>query len=342
MVGASHGLARNKSTSYFGMMTTHPTSLFAIPLHQDDNILYMTNLLRQPAAPTVNAVAQQDITFSSSATLNAQFWIEQFPWRPTSAWAAIAALLLLDFGWQSVVVEWRTIVLVLVLVDPLWGSLWRLAAGRGELLPLQTRVAPHPVWLPYMKENSPAARLFDWNYVRAVPLLFWVGLPSLLLALLVAAVVNPIALWMTGGVFFASVLAWIVRRALQGSASLLHSLVTVTLPALLIITLFQPPDSAFQGQTHWLLIAFWTIHNWGEGRNLRSIADPWGLLLLGVAEMGMISMMIFNQAPLWLAFLVLLWLPTWLAIYQGQRLRRLNFIWLIAMLLSAWAMGQSS
>lgn len=302
----------------------------------------MTKLLRHPVAPAVNAVNQQDITFSSSATLNAQFWIEQFPWRPTSAWAAIAALLMLDFGWQSLLVEWRTIVLVLVLVDPLWGSIWRLAAGREELLPLQTRVTPHQVWLPYMKANSPAARLFDWNYVRAVPLLFWVGLPSLLLALLVAAVVNPVALWMTGGVFLVSVVAWIVRRTLQGSASLLHSLVTVTLPAFLILTLFQPPEVPFNGQIQSLLITFWTIHNWGEGRNLRSIADPWGLLLLGVAEMGIISVLLFIQAPLWLAFLILLWLPTWLSIYQGQNLRRLNFIWLAAMLLSAWAIGQSS
>lgn len=82
------------------------------------------------------------------------------------------------FNWQSLWGEWRTILLVLVLVDPLWGSIWRLAAGREELLPLQTKVTPHLVWLPYLKPGSPAARLFDWNYVRAVPLLFRVGLPE--------------------------------------------------------------------------------------------------------------------------------------------------------------------
>lgn len=301
----------------------------------------MTKLLHQPIAPTVNAVNQQDITFSSSATLNAQFWIEQFPWRPTAAWAAIAVLLMIDFGWQSLLAEWRTILLLLVLVDPLWGSIWRLAAGRDELLPLQTRVAPRQVWLPYMKPDSPAARLFDWNYVRAVPLLFRVGMPTLLLALVVAVIIDSTALWMTGAVFLASVLAWIVRRTMHSSASLLHSLVTIMLPALLTLTLFQPLATEFNGKLQVLLIAFWTIHNWGEGRNLRSIADPWGLLLLGVAEMGIISLLLFIQAPLWLAFLVLLWLPTWLAIYQGQNLRRLNFVWLAAMLLSAWAVGQS-
>lgn len=253
----------------------------------------------------------------------------------------MAALLMIGFGRQALIDEWRTIILLLILVDPLWGSIWRLAAGRDELLPLQSRVAQRHVWLPYLKPGSPAARLFDWNYVRAVPLLFRVGLPSLCLALVVAAVIDPIAIWLTCVVFLSSVLAWIVRRTLASSANFLHSLVTVALPALLALSVFQP----VAGETPWtvrlLLLAFWTIHNWGEGRNLRSIADPWGLLLLGIGEMGMISVLLFRQAPLWLAFLILLWLPTWLAIYQGQNLRRLNFIWLAAMLISAWAIGQS-
>jgi len=301
----------------------------------------MTKVLRDRMAPAVQAVSHQEMTFSSSATLNAQFWIEQFPWRPTAAWAALAALLLVGFSWQSLWGEWRTILLLLLLVDPLWGSIWRLAAGREELLPLQSKVAPHLVWLPYLKPGSPAARLFDWNYVRAVPLLFRVGLPSLCLATVVAAVIDPIAIWLTGAVFLASVLAWIVRRTLNSSANFLHSLVTIALPALLALIHFQPAGLPSLRPIHVLLITFWSIHNWGEGRNLRSIADGWGLLLLGIAEMGMLSLLLFSQAPLWLAFLILLWLPTWLAIYQGQNLRRLNFIWLAAMLLSAWAVGQS-
>lgn len=300
----------------------------------------MTKVLPEPLAPVVSTTSQQDITFSSSATLNAQFWIEQFPWRPTAAWAALATLVSLGLSWHAFLAEWRTIILLLVLVDPLWGSIWRLAAGRKELLPLHTKVAPHTVWLPYLKPHSPAARLFDWNYVWAVPLLFRVGLPSLVLALVVAAVLDPVAIWLTGAVFLASVLAWIVRRTLNSSANFLHSLVTVALPAVLVLTHFQPAELPTPWTSHLLLITFWTLHNWGEGRNLRSIADGWGLLLLGVAEMGMISLLLFIQAPLWLAFLILLWLPTWLAIYQGQNLRRLHFIWLAVMLLSAGAVGQ--
>ena len=295
-----------------------------------------------PVLPTPKTADRQEITFSSSATLNAQFWLEQFPWRPTAAWAAITTLVATGLEWQLLWNEWRTIILLLLLVDPLWGSIWRLAAGRDELLPLQTRVAPRPVWLPYLKPHSPAARLFDWNYVRAVPLLFRVGLPSLALALVVAAVLAPMAIWLTGLVFLASVVAWIVRRAFHSSANFLHSLVTVALPAALVFNIFPLSPGTVAWPLYLLLLAFWTLHNWGEGRNLRSSADGWGLLLLGIAEMGMVSVLLFIQAPLWLAFLILLWLPTWLAIYQGQTLHRLNFIWLAALLLSAWAIGQSS
>ncbi len=307
----------------------------------NDCLISMTKQMREPSAPAMNVVRQPAITFSSSATFNAQFWLEQFPWRPTAAWAVLAALLAIGFDWPLLRWQWRTIILLLVLADPLWGSIWRLAAGRDELLPLQTTVAPNPIWLPYLKAGSPAARLFDWNYVRAVPLLFRVGLPSLLLGLVVAAAIDWAAVWMTGAVFLASILAWVVRRTFQGSAHLLHSLVTITLPALLVLAVFPSPDEQAQSTVPLLLIGFWTLHNWGEGRNLRSSADPWGLLLLGAAEIGMLSVLLFLQLPVWLAFLVLLWLPTWLAIYQDHSLRRYPFIWLVTLLLSAWAVGQS-
>lgn len=301
----------------------------------------MTKELQEPNATPLHALRQPAVTFRSSATLNAQFWIEQFPWRPTAAWAVLATLLLIGFDWPWARGEWRMIILLVVLVDPLWGSIWRLAAGRDELLPLQPKAMQTKVWLPYIKPGSPAARLFDWDYVRAVPLLFRVGLPSLLLALVLAVAINWTAVWMTVVVFLASGIAWVIRRTFQSSAHLLHSLVTIALPAWLTLTVFAPPEEGVQWTVPALMIGLWSLHNWGEGRNLRSSMDLWGLLLLGAAEVGMISVLLFRQAPLWLAFLVLLWLPTWLAIYQGQRLRRFTFIWLLTLLISAWAIGQS-
>ncbi len=279
-------------------------------------------------------------TFSSSATINAQFWLEQLPWRPTAAWTVFAALLAMGTS-RLTVLDWRTAVLVLLLADPLWGSIWRLAAGREETLPLQQGTRAHRIWLPYLLPGSPAARLFDANYARALPLLFRVGFPSLLLASAVALALTPIALWMTVAVFLITVLGWITRRALQSSTTFLHSVVTVSLPWLLVLTLFGTEISQHQWTIHLLLILLWTLHNWGEGRNLRIAGDAMGLLLLATAEIGMVSLLIFLRAPFWLALLILLWLPTWLAIYYRRPVQHLHFLWLLAMLLSAWALGQN-
>jgi hypothetical protein len=278
-------------------------------------------------------------TFSSSATLNAQFWLEQFPWRPTAAWAVVAAIIAM--GLSPFTLDWRMVVLVLLLADPLWGSIWRLAAGRTELLPLQSKGTPGSVWLPYLMPESPAARLLDWNQARALPLLFRVGLPSLLLSSAIALILTPMAFWMTASVFLISVLGWITRRSLQSSTTFLHSVVTITLPWLLTLSIFGTEISDVDWTIHLALVSLGTLHNWGEGRNLRSSADPLGLLLLAVAEVGMISLLIFLRTPFWLALLIVLWLPTWLAIYYRRPIQHLNFIWLLAMLLSAWALGQN-
>lgn len=286
-----------------------------------------------------STVATAPPSFSSSATLNAQFWLEQFPWRPTAAWAVLAAVIAI--GTSPFALEWRTVVLVLLLADPLWGSIWRLAAGRDELLPLQTKVAQRTIWLPYLVDESPAARLLDWNQARALPLLFRVGLPSLLLAVGVAVVLSPVAVWMTGGVFLVSILGWITRRSLRSSTTLLHSMVTITLPWLLALNIFGSELSDVEWTIHVVVVALWTIHNWGEGRSLRSGADPLGLLLLAVAEVGMVSLLIFVRAPFWLALLIVLWLPTWLSVYYRRPIQHLNFVWLLALLLSAWAIGHS-
>lgn len=303
--------------------------------------LYATQPMARKAnrqLPLADDSAIDRQTFSSSATLNAQFWLEQFPWRPTAAWAVAAALL--ATGSSLLTLDWRTVVLVILLADPLWGSIWRLAAGRAEVLPLHNKVAPRAVWLPYLLPESPAAQLLDWHQLRALPLLFRVGLPSLLLATGVAAALTSTALWMTLCVLAVSIIGWITRRALKSSTTLLHSLVTVTLPWLLGLTLFGEQISDADWPIHLLLIIFWSLHNWGEGRNLRSSADGLGLLLLAVAEVGIISLLIFVRAPFGVALLIVLWLPTWLAIYYRRPLQRLDFVWLLAMLLSAWALGQ--
>ncbi len=125
-----------------------------------------------------NPVVQGDLTLSSSATINAQFWFSQFPLRPTAAWAAVAALLAAGSATLGLSLGWRELALLLLLVDPLWGAIWRLAAGRLELLPLRERDRTGVVWLPYLKADSPAARLLGWDDNGVLHLIMRVALPE--------------------------------------------------------------------------------------------------------------------------------------------------------------------
>jgi hypothetical protein len=89
------------------------------------------------------------------------------------------------------------------------------------------------------------------------------------------------------------------------------------------------------------LVGLWFIHNWGEGRLLRSHSDLLGICLLAMSDLGLALILVIAQAPLWLALMSVLWLPTWVLIYQRRPLQRLNFWWLLGMLISGLALGQS-
>ena len=68
--------------------------------------------------------------------------------------------------------------------------------------------------------------------------------------------------------------------------------------------------------------------------------DLFGIGLLAVADVGLGILLVVAKAPLWLALLSLLWLPTWLCIYRGYPLRSVTLWWLLSMLVSAAAVGQ--
>jgi hypothetical protein len=287
---------------------------------------------------------------SASATLNAQFWFERFPWRPTAAWSAIAGLLALGYGasladvWGSI--DWRTLALVLLLADPLWGSIWRLASGRDELLPLRRQVMAQQFWLPYLTADSPAAHVMGRSGASAstvFPLVFRVALPTVLLACAVALVLGLSALWMTGAVVLCGVLGWMNRRLWRRQTHLLHAAVTVALPwGLALSQLGAVPRSVEVAWAwQWALLGLWTVHNWGEGRCLRASTDRWGWGLMAAAEIGIILLLVLARAPVLLAILVILGIPTWLSIYYGRPLQRVTFWWLISMLISALAVGQT-
>ena len=89
-----------------------------------------------------------------------------------------------------------------------------------------------------------------------------------------------------------------------------------------------------------MLVFLWFLHNWGEMRVLRGAPDVVGIALLAAADLGVALLLITARQPIWLAVLVVLWLPTWLAVYRRQPMTRLNFWWLAALLVSAAAVGQ--
>jgi hypothetical protein len=306
-------------------------------LPQQSRLSKLTTLAKSLAAPA----APVDIHLSSSATINAQFWLNQFPWRPTAGWAVVSALLSSGLFARPLFLDWREIALLLLLVDPLWGSVWRLAAGRSELLPLRRRDVTRQVWLPYLQAGSPAARLLGWDGTGVLPLVFRVVFPTILLAFAIAFVLGGTAVWMTVVVVLASVLGWIGRHTIQNPPAILHSLVTIALPwGLALSKLGLTPEAEFW-RNYVALAVLWFMHNWGEGRSLRHTGDWPGIVLLAVADLALAVLLIVSRAPLWLALMSILWLPTWFFVYQRRPMQRLNFWWLMTMLLSGVALGQS-
>ena len=279
--------------------------------------------------------AQTDVAYSSTASLNAQFWLGHFPWRPTAAWAVLAALLAGGALSHVEALNWQTLALLVLLVDPLWGSIWRLAAGRRELLPLDAQIRAYRFWLPYVQPESPAQKLLGWDSANVLPLLFRVALPSLALAIAVALVLGPVALALTALVALISPLGWTMRRSLGVQPILLQSIVTVALPWLLTLRLTSTHLSEQWLTPVTVLAALATFHHWGEVRLLRNHHDWFGATILGVAEISIVGLLVWMRAPFWLGLLVILWLPAWLVLYQRQPFQRVSFWWLAALLVSA-------
>lgn|GEM_PF-559828 len=310
----------------------------------------------------------------SSSLFDAQIWMSRAPWQSAAGWSVLAALLtqvpLTEWFGVGSIVDWRLIALVLLLVDPLWGSIWRFSAGRSTVLPLQPHILRRRFWLPYMSADSPAARLMGSDdgvlHERAqdvYPVLLRVALPSVLLALAVAAVLGLPAVWMTCVVVLLSIIGWTgysnarnrqlnhqdqtypnSAHSPHGAYSpwrgshLLQASVTVALPWALALLLMNGAGAV---RFSWVLLVLWTIHGWGEGRCLQSITDQFGMALLAVSNLGMALLLILLGVPIGLGILTIIWFATWLSIFNGSSLRRVQGWWLLAMLISAASVGLS-
>ena len=193
-----------------------------------DGIMWLGRLRRQVVT---GHVALTDLM--ASGLINAQIWMERAPWRPAALWAGVAGSMAAGLPFAEV--NWQTLALALLLADSLWGSVWRLAAGRDALLPLAPRVLRQPLWLPYLEPSSPAARLFSEDHTGVWPLAFRRGVPAFLLAFVVAAVLGLGALLLTLIAVLITVLAWMMRHTRFGIPVVLFSLMAIGLPWLLVL-----------------------------------------------------------------------------------------------------------
>lgn len=274
-----------------------------------------------------------------SGTLAAQVWMNAAPWRVAAGWAALAGLLASGLLWEWQAASLQRLVLLWLLVDPLWGALWRLAGGRNYVLALPTGAAK-TLRLPYLQPGSPAAQLLALDESNALPHLFRIGAPTLVLACVVALALGNAALLFTLAAALTAALGWAWRRTWQRPPLLLQAIVTVGLPWLLAMTEANRIVANGNGTPAFLLGLLWMIHHWGELRGLCLEDDRVTWIALGVADMGIVALLIVVQAPFWLPILAVLILPTWLALLRRQPLDGCNIWWLAALFVSALAVGQ--
>ena len=294
------------------------------------------------AAETESAPLIVPVT-SSSALLDARFWLELSPWRISAAWSLAAAALVAGIGELFRSVSPQLIVLLFLLVDPLWGNIWGGLAASEALPRIRQTVLRRRPWMPYLELGSPAGRLFGQEGAGVHSILGRAWLPGVAVAFVVALAIGVPAVWMTLAVFAVSVASWIQRHVPMFPTSVLHSLVVVAGPWILGLMIFGlDPWSGY----NWAMVLLWTVHAWGGNRCLEKREARGGLWsgywAMGLAQFGVALLLIAGQVPLPLTALGVLWLATWLTVYRGRPLVSIQFSWTASMLISAAAMAQTT
>ncbi len=297
--------------------------------------------LRELFQKVVSPDHAEGADLSSSATVNSQFWLSRFPLRPTAGWVVVAALITVGVFQQPSSIDWKALILLWLLVDPLWGAIWRFAGGSEQVLPLRSVDTTGVLWLPYVQPGSPARMLLGDESQGALSTVIRIALPTTALAFSLAFVLGSAAVWWTVTLIAVTLIAWIVRYTFDTTPALLQSLVTIVMPWMLVLALLGVTNTHDGWRILALLSGLWFVHNWGEGRVLRLGSDSLGIVLLAIAEVGISILLVATREPIWLAVLVLLWLPAWFALFRHRSMRGLNFWWLLALLVSAAAVGQS-
>ncbi|MCL4831536.1 MAG: hypothetical protein KJZ86_03815 [Caldilineaceae bacterium] len=273
---------------------------------------------------------------AGSSIVDLRMWFDESPWRIAAGWSALAALLATGVAPAGLGRQVQTLLLLFVLVDPLWGSIWGLMSAPETLPSLQRSMQRSRIWLPYLRSGSPAARLFGMDGPSILALIYRVALPAIALAVAISLILHPAALWLTTAVIVISTAGWLHQQVESIPVRLLYGLVSVFLPWMLVI-LVLGAEANLTAQL--LLAALWTCHLWAAYLLQTEDTKHLGLALLAASQIGIGVLLIGLRLPLWLVFVVLFFLPTWLAVYQNQSLDRVRFWWLAAMLLTGLALG---
>jgi hypothetical protein len=286
-------------------------------------------------------VRARQTDLGASTVVSGQIWLARSPLRPAAMWTAVAGILSAGRFLLPLPLSWAQIVLLILLVDLLWGAIWRLAAGRAEVLPLPQRDAARKVALPYLTADSPAAHLLGDNTAEMWPVLFRIALPAALVALLAATALGVEAVGLTVVLLVITTFGWISTRRAHQMPILLQSIVSIGLPWLLGALL----SGIFPGTPRWFplvsIIALQVLREWGLGRLQFGPADRLGLLVVVLADVVLGLLLIWLQVPLWFGVWFVVSLPVWISLLQ-RRPAAPTAVWrLTSILISAVAVGQS-
>lgn len=270
------------------------------------------------------------------------------PWRSVAAWSVLAAGLSLGIltgqsGSTLGLGAWPTLLLCGLLADGLWGGIWRGLTGATVLPPRSAQGDADASqgagqWLPYLQPGSPAARLLGGDHAGGFVQNLRAALPIMLAALVLAAVLGPGALILTGVMILVASLAWLAAHNRSILALPLSTTATVLLPWTLVLFTLTGNGGETDSRV-WLLALLWTLHHWGVSRQDAASPDRLGLGLMALATVGMAALLIQAQASVGLAMLAALWLPAWLWTVQSNHPRRVSLLWTLSMLASAVALG---
>lgn len=283
------------------------------------------------------AESREVVRIAGSSIIDVRMWFDESPWRVAAGWTVLAAVLASGLSFADLLAQASTVALLFLLADPLWGSIWGLMSTPDSLPTIQRSMARSRVWLPYLRSGSPAARLFGMDGPSILALVYKVALPAIFLALVVSFILDPVAPWLTLALIFVSTAGWLHQQIESIPVRLLFVLATVALPWLLVV-LVLGEEARLTVQL--LLAGLWALHVWGSQSYQSEDPKMWGVAALAVAQAGIGLLLIFLQLPIWLIFLALFFLPTWLALYRGEPLERVRFWWVAALLISGLALGQ--